>query len=272
MAQMLIDSNKCNQCKLCVIECPINIIRIREGDTIPSWVGGGSRLCLICGHCVAVCPPGALGLDTMKPEDCIPTGKKWLPTPEQSEHFLKARRSVRVYKEQAVEREKLAKLIDIASYAPSGHNGQPVEWLVITDKKEVKRLAGLTADWLRLVIKEQPQLASALQAKRVVTGWDSGLDTISRNAPHLIVAHANNNLTGGDFQIALEYLELAAFSQGLGSCWAGYMQGAAALYPPMAEVLQLPEGHRSFGAMLIGYPAHKLARIPIRNKPKIIWR
>lgn len=272
MAQMQIDSNKCNQCKLCVLECPINIIRIREGDTTPSWIGGGSRLCLNCGHCVAVCPPGALGLDTMKPEECTPTGKDWLPTPEQAEHFLKSRRSVRVYKEQPVEREKLAKLIDIARYAPSGHNGQPVEWLVITDKKEVRHLAELTADWLRWVIKEQPQLASVLQAKRVVSGWDSGLDTISRGAPHLIVAHANKDMQARDFQIALEYLELAAYSQGLGACWAGYMQGAAAYYPSMIEALKLPEDHQSFGAMLIGYPAHKLSRIPIRNKPKIIWR
>ena len=179
---------------------------------------------------------------------------------------------MRVYKEQPVEREKLAKLIDIARYAPSGHNGQPVEWLVITDKNEVKQLAELTADWLRWLIKEQPQLASALQAKRVVSGWDSGLDTISRNAPHLIVAHANKDMLARDFQIALEYLELAAFSQGLGACWAGYMQGAAAFYPPMVEALKLPEGHQSYGAMLVGYPAHKLARIPLRKKPKIIWR
>ena len=272
MAQMQIDSNKCNQCRLCVLECPIRIIRIREGDTVPSWIGGGSRLCLDCGHCVAVCPPGALGLDTMRPELCAPTGKDWLPTPEQAEHFLKSRRSVRVYKEQPVEREKLAKLIDIARYAPSGHNGQPVEWLVITDKKEVRQLAELTAEWLRWIIKEQPELASALQAKRVVAGWDAGADTVSRGASHLIVAHANKNMPAGDFQIALTYLELAAYSLGLGACWAGYMQGAAALYPPMVEALRLPEGHQSYGAMLIGYPAHRLARIPLRKEPRIIWR
>ncbi len=272
MPQMQIDSNKCNKCRLCLIECPINIIRIREGDSTPSWIGGGSRLCLNCGHCVAVCPTAALGLDTMKPEDCIPTGKDWLPTPAQSEHFLKARRSVRVYKEQPVEREKLEKLIDVARYAPSGHNSQPGQWLVITDKKEVKKLAGLTADWLRWLIKEQPEMAAALQAKRVVSGWDSGLDTISRNAPHLIVAYANQSILSRDFQIALEYLELAAFSQGLGACWAGYMHGAFATYSPAMEALKLPEGCQSYGSMLVGYPAHKLARIPLRNKPNIIWR
>lgn len=272
MAQMYIDHDKCNQCGLCVPECPVRIIRIREQDSVPSWVGGGSRLCINCGHCVAVCPPGAVGLETMKPEECTPVRKELLPTPEQAEHFLKSRRSVRVYQERPVEREKLAKLIDIASYAPSGHNGQPAQWLVVSDKKEVRRLAEMTADWLRWVIKEKPALAEMLQAKRVVSGWDSGRDVVAHDAPHLIMAHANKNASAGDCQIALTYLELAAYSLGIGTCWAGYMQGAAAFYPPMIEALQLPQDHQSFGVMMVGYPAHKLSRIPLRNKPKIIWR
>ena len=273
MTQIYVDRDKCNQCGLCVVECPIRIIRIREQDSVPSWVGGGSRLCLNCGHCVAVCPPGAVGLETMKPEECTPTRRDLLPTPKQVEHFLKSRRSVRVYQEQPVEREKLAKLIDIASYAPSGHNGQPVEWLVLTDKKDVRRLAELTADWLRWVIKEEPTLAGMLQAKRVVAGWDSGADVVARGAPHLIIAHTDQyGVHAGDCTIALTYLELAAYSLGLGACWAGYMQGAAVLYPPMIEALQLPEGHQSFGVMMVGYPAHKLSRIPLRNKPRIAWR
>jgi len=272
MAQMYIDRDKCNQCGLCVVECPIHIIRIREQDSVPSWVGGGSRVCINCGHCVAVCPPGAVGLETMKPEECTLVRRELLPTPEQAEHFLKSRRSVRVYQEQPVEREKLDKLIEITSYAPSGHNGQPVQWLVFSDKKEVRRLAELTVDWLRWVIKENRALAEALQAKRIVAGWDSRRDVVARGAPHLIMAHANKNAPAGDCQIALTYLELAAYSLGLGACWAGYMQGAAVFYPPMIEALQLPEGHQSFGVMMVGYPAHKLSRIPLRNKPKILWR
>jgi len=34
----------------------------------------------------------------MKPEECVPISKKLLPTAEQVEHFLKSRRSIRVYK------------------------------------------------------------------------------------------------------------------------------------------------------------------------------
>jgi len=40
----------------------------------------------------------------------------------------------------------------------------------------------------------------------------------------------------------------------------------------MKEALQLPEEHQTFGAMMVGYPRHRFRRIPLRNKPTIIWR
>ena len=273
MTSIYNDNEKCNQCGLCVIECPTGIIKIVESDTVPSWVDGGDTLCINCGHCVAVCPPGALSLDMMNPEDCTPIKRDVLPTQDQVEHFLKSRRSVRVYKECSVEREKLAKLIDIARYAPTGCNFQPVHWLVVENADEVRRLAGLVADWIRLTIKESPWLAGILHSDLVVKAWDSGKDVIMRDAPHIIVAHANKDIAVlGDCQIALTYLELAAYSMGLGACWNGYFQLAATSYPPMIEALQLPQDHQSFGAMMVGYPAHKMTRIPLRNEPKIVWR
>jgi nitroreductase/NAD-dependent dihydropyrimidine dehydrogenase PreA subunit len=259
---------------MCAIECPAGIIVIKEPEALPFMAGGGEAMCMNCGHCVAVCPPGAISLETMKPEDCAPVSKKLLPAPEQVEHFLRSRRSVRVYKEEPVPREMLAKLIDIARYAPSGHNWQPVQWLVIEDTKEVKRLSGLVVDWMRSLIKEAPWVADLLPLDLIVAAWESGVDVIMRDAPHVIVGHAPGDSASAqtDGVIALTYLELAAYSLGLGACWAGFFQFAAASYPPMLEALQLPEGHQCLGAMMIGYPKYKLSRIPLRNEPKIIWR
>jgi nitroreductase len=48
-----------------------------------------------------------------------------------------------VYKDKSVDKAELNKLINIARYAPSGHNLQPVEWLVLGDKAELKRLSGI---------------------------------------------------------------------------------------------------------------------------------
>jgi len=122
MSIFAVDHDKCNFCGLCAVECPAAIIVIKRPEALPFMARGGEKFCINCGHCVAVCPPGAISLETMKPADCITVSKELLPTPEQVEHFLKSRRSVRVFKEEPVPRKILAKLIDIAHYAPSGRN------------------------------------------------------------------------------------------------------------------------------------------------------
>lgn len=268
-----IDPDMCDSCGVCSVECPTAVISMRKGGTLPSLAKAGELRCVNCGHCVAVCPRGAIRHRAMRPEECGPINNKLLPSAEQVEHLLKSRRSIRVYKKKPVPRETLAKLIDIARYAPSAGNLQPVHWLVIEDKEEVKRLSGLVVDAMRLMFKETPGLADLSYLGLIVTAWDRGIDVIMHDAPHLIVAHANKHfgLPQADCDIALTYLELAAYSMGLGACWNGLFQ-VAANYPAVMEALQLPEGHRCFGAMLIGYPEYKYRRIPLRKEPTVIWR
>lgn len=274
MRVLTVDPDKCNFCELCGIECTAGIIVTKGLGDLPRMPRRVAELCINCGHCVAVCPTAAITLDTMNPEDCTPVRQELLPTPEQAEHFLKSRRSVRVYKEEPVPRETLAKLIDTARYAPSGHNLQPVEWLVVANPEEVRRLSAVVVDWMRSAIEEGSPLAETLPLNLVVTAWESGFDPIMRSAPHAIVAHAPGDVASAqtDGIIALTYLELAAYSLGLGACWAGFLHFAATSYPAMLKALQLPEGHQCLGAMMIGYPKHRLARIPLRNGPAILWR
>ena len=274
MSLFVIDDAKCTRCGLCFLECPASVIDMREKKALPTLAEGGEERCIACGHCVAVCVPGALSHRDMKPDELTQVNSRQLPTPAQVERFLKMRRSIRAYKRKPVPREVLQKLIDIARYAPSGTNSQPVQWLVIEDPKEVHRLAGMVADWMRPMIGALPQMTNAFHLDLIVAAWDLGVDTITRGAPHVIVAHAPSDipLAEGNSYIALTYLELAAYSLGLGACWAGWFQFAAANHPPMVEALQLPEGHQNYGAMMIGYPKHRFRRIPLRNEPQIIWR
>ena len=90
----------------------------------------------------------------------------------------------------------------------------------------------------------------------------------------MIVAHAykNDRSAPAACTIALTFLDLAAMSFGLGACWAGYFNAAANFWPPMQKALSLPEGHISFGAMMVGHPRFQYQRLPLRNEPKITWR
>jgi nitroreductase/NAD-dependent dihydropyrimidine dehydrogenase PreA subunit len=274
MSLFTVDQKACRRDGLCVAECPAKIIEISGKEGFPTPVAGAEELCLNCGHCVSICPHEALSLKTMSPKDCLPLRKELFLSPEHCEHFLRSRRSIRSYKGKEVPHDLLQKLIDTARYAPTGHNSQSVHWLVIEDPTEVRHLGGLVADWMRSLLAERAEFALSMHMDRVVDSWDKGIDRIMRGAPHLVVAHGLSTMRVSQPScfIALTYLELAAPSLGLGTCWAGYFTAAANFYPPLQKVLALPQGHQTYGAAMIGYPKYAYQRMPSRNKPAIAWR
>lgn len=274
MSVFTVDPELCNSCGMCFLECPAAVIEIAKPKALPTLAAGGEERCIVCGHCVAVCPKAAIALDKMRPEQCAPLRRELLPSAEQVEQLLRSRRSIRAYKKKPVAHGMLARLIDIARYAPTGRNAQDVQWLVVEDPGETRRLAGLVVDWMRGQLEASPQLGRLLHFDTIVAGWEKGRDPVLRGAPHVIVAHASRAALLGQLNctIALTYLELAAYSMGLGACWAGWLQAVAQAHPQVAEALRLPDGHQSFGAMMVGYPRHRFSRIPLRNEPAVIWR
>lgn len=268
-----VDKTKCKKDGICAAVCPRGVIELSGERDYPTPVKDASKLCVNCGHCIAVCPHGALSLERMKPDECSRVQKELLPDPDQVGHFLSARRSTRNYLQKPVEKETLSKLISFAGYAPSGCNFQPVNWLVIEDAAKIELIAGLVIEWMRIMVRENPESAELLSFESHITGWEKGEDKIFRGAPHIIIAHSPVAMTGAQLMctIALTHLELAAFSLGLGACWAGFLMVAAMVYPPLQQALNLPEGHQCYGAMMVGYPKYEYNLIPKRNTPRITW-
>jgi nitroreductase/NAD-dependent dihydropyrimidine dehydrogenase PreA subunit len=268
-----VDENTCNRDGVCVESCPSGLIIMGE-DGYPVPVPDAEEVCIRCGHCVAVCPTGSLKHRIVKIERCLPLDEKLAIDEKQASQFLMGRRSIRAFKKKEVPQNDIAKLIETARFAPTGHNAQDVGWLVITNRDILRKLAGLTIEWMRTVIKDNPKLASELLLDRTAGRWEQGIDVILRDAPALIVTHAakDNRIAPMNCVIALTYFELAASSQGMGCCWAGYLRSASTNYAPMAEALGLPEGHQCFGAMMLGYPRFKYRLIPSRKPAKVTWR
>lgn len=269
---LTVDKEKCNQDGICVAECPMKIIDMKD-DGYPRAVTGADNLCIECGHCVAVCPTGAMTQADLKPEDCLEVKPEWLLDGPRAEHFLRYRRSIRSYKTRPVDKSLLEELIRVARYAPSGHNTQPVKWQVIYQAEEVHRLSGLAVDWMRHMIETHPRTAGRLHLDLVAAAWDMGIDTISRGAPHLILANGSkdNPAAQSACTIALTYLDLAAPAMGLGTCWNGFFNAAALEWEPLRQALGLKDGQANFGAMMIGFPRFNYHRMPERREPVITW-
>ena len=274
MGQIHVDKGSCKRDGICAAVCPMGIIELKDDSPVPGLVAGLEQLCIKCGHCVAVCPHGALSLDGMKAKDCPPVRTELSLGSEQVARFLRSRRSIRTYRDEGIDREKLAKLIDMAHYAPTGTNSQQVQWLVINSREQLHSLAGMIIDMLRYLTREEHPLAKAYRLERSIAAWDAGIDTVLRGAPALVVAHAPKAyaLAQVDSSIALTFLDLAAPTSGLGACWAGFFMMAAAQWPPLQQALALPDGHACFGALMIGYPKYDYHRLPLRKEAAITWR
>ena len=146
--------------------------------------------------------------------------------------LIEKRYSVRAYKSQEVEDEKLQQVLDAARLAPTASNRQPFQFIVI-------RTAGREAEIRRIYKAEWFYRAPLVICACTLTSqaW-SRMD--------------DKNYGEVDVTIAMDHLILAATELGLGTCWI-------AAFDPVAvrEVLGLPEGVEPIAFTPLGYPADR---------------
>jgi nitroreductase/NAD-dependent dihydropyrimidine dehydrogenase PreA subunit len=267
MSLVTIDHNACRRDGMCSEVCPAGLFE-KDGEGFPAFRAGADQHCIACGHCVAVCPQGAVSHEALPMEDAhIIDHTLAVPVPALNQ-LLRSRRSVREFREDPVPQALVSEIIDAARWAPSAVNRQPVHWLMIQTPAEVRRLAGQVIDYLRRSTGLEPRYA------RYIEMWDQGRDPILRNAPHLAVIHAPDEWiwSAVDSTIALTQFELAAVAQGIGTCWAGFLMRAANGHPPLREALGIPADHSVFGALMYGFPRYRYHRVPPRLEARIEWR
>lgn len=275
MALFTVDEEKCGFCGTCIVVCPAGLIQMSDADAVPTSANGDDDACRDCGHCVVVCPNEAFSHGKVDSEQCIPIRDELRIESGQIGQLMRSRRSVRNYEDKPVARETILELLDIARYAPSGCNTQPVHWLVVYETDRVRQISEMVIEGLRHQLRQESKQPLSDVLVRLVKTWDDGSkDVVSRGAPHLIIAHGPKDDPGSPSAgiIAQTYLELAASVFGLGTCWIGLVDMTADAWPPLKQFLGLPQGHVVLGTMAIGYPQFKYARIPLRKELRVTWR
>jgi len=152
--------------------------------------------------------------------------------------IIRKRRSIRKYKKQPVEPEKIALLVETALRAPSSRGLNPWEFIVVDDQNFISKLA---------------------EAKEHGSSFLKG-------APLAVVVCADParcDVWVEDTSIASTFISLAAEALGLGSCW---VQIRERRHSPektaeefVREVLQIPPHLKVEAIIAIGYPAEDKA-------------
>jgi nitroreductase len=183
--------------------------------------------------------------------------------PEEANNFIRARRSIRSYKNIPVEREKLMQLVDVAHLAPTASNSQGISYLIIDDKKIIELAVEECIKWFENDATWSKVLAGMIKAYR-----ENKVEIILRDAPSIILTLADGDFYNGreNSIISLSYLELYAPSLGLGSCWAGVFEICArSENSPINKIFNIPEKKKITGAVMVGYPKYTYKRFTERQ-------
>lgn len=160
---------------------------------------------------------------------------------------IERRYSVRSYKPDPVEDEKLSRVLEAARQAPTANNQQPFRILVVHTRgreEELQRVYGRR--WLTQAPLLIGFVALPGEAWRRMDGKPYG---------------------EVDAAIAMDHLVLAATALGLGTCWIAAFDPAAA-----REVLALPDGVEPLAFTPLGFAADTLGPKKRKGLEEIVRR
>ena len=272
MPTILVDQDLCTRCGICSVVCPVRIVDPANENTLPRVTGEKAGMCIQCGHCEISCPSQALLLNVRPDEKVpLPAGAGTI-SPYDLAFYLRKRRSVRYFTKEPVPKENIEGVLDIARYAASAGNGQPVQWIVVHDPEKVKNIAGLTIEWMKTLIGSGHPMSGYVPS--LIAGWEHGYDPVCRGAPHLLFPHIpeGNPMAQTDAIIALTHFDIAAPAFGIGTCWAGFVAMAAMSYEPLQKEMGIPAGRKPAYAMMFGHPQYKVYGIPRRKPLEVTWQ
>lgn len=244
-----VNEEKCIGCGLCASDCPSSYLHVEGGKARVNSVG-----CLECGHCYAICPQGAIEMTRydIKEEPVVPMSELSSDTLLAA---MKSRRTVRQFTEQAVEPEKIEKILEAGRYAPTGSNRQNVAYTILGSRQ--KEAEAICVELFR------KGTSLPRRFKSVADRFNIPDNFFFKGAPLVIVVSSSGGVNAG---LASSYMEIMAESLGLGVLYSGFFCACTRLSVKLRRLLSLPRGHKVVTCMVMGYPAVKYQRI-VPRKP-----
>jgi nitroreductase/NAD-dependent dihydropyrimidine dehydrogenase PreA subunit len=286
MSSIQIDAEQCKKCGTCVQICPADLFVQEAKGTVPKIIDTAN--CLDCGHCVAICPNEAISHSSFPSGSIHPVHSEMLPNTEQLMELLRSRRSIREFRNKPVEQAAIEQVIEGARFAPSAHNVQSTEFIVIQDKAVLSQILKITVAQLNLWSKilKNPLLRLynrfvthtnldelVKSFTKIVCEYEQGKDLVLHDAPTLLLFHADKNagFASTNANLALQNASLVCETLGLGAFYTGFVIFACDFNKQIAKMLELPPQHKIYGGLAIGYPKFRYHNWIERHPAHIKW-
>ena len=183
--------------------------------------------------------------------------------------LVKNRRSVRKYKNQAVDKDDILKILDAANWAPSAMNWQPWEFLVVSGEL-IKSMGDSFKAVVEKIMRESEETAFDEKFVDFAARYGGApvvIVVLTRASEKPNVRKANIESTSA----AMENLILAAADLGLGTCW---MTGPLHDENNLRRILDISPDKEIVAVTPLGYPDEvpKLhPRLDAELKQKVRW-
>ena len=283
-----INKDKCTDCGVCREVCAV-----LRNMGFPSLEAPECRhMCIRCGHCMAICPQSAISIADLAP--ATPVGE--LPSEQQALDLVRARRSIRVFKQQQIRKQDWEKLIEAVKYTPTGHNTQGIALMIIESADILEEISAIGMSLLknlsrrinmpvlRHLYKRMMGERTYATASKLLTFTscqeemiERGDDPILFHAPALMLF-----LTQKSEQLGQVHGDLAAHTAaiyaptlGIGTCYAGIVMLAFSgpgSQSKIRKVVNLPEEYTVSNALMVGYAKHQYRNIPDRKALNILYQ
>lgn len=262
-----INQEKCNGCGLCVNDCLSRVIDIDSGIAVIH----DHSTCLLCGHCGAICPQAAITFDNE-----IGIEFKGFRNVEfnQLDQMIKMKRSIRQYKDQAVDNESIEKILEIGRVSPTGGNRQPLKFTVVNHPEKMEELKLLAMKTLYEYGQHIEGRYKIVFNNMLKNYLETGFDRLFYNAPTLISIYGdaeNSANIAVDAGIAAGQMSLIAETLGLGSCFIGFLNFAAEQNGEIYKLLKIPEGNKLMVNIILGHKDVQYIRTVPRNELNVTY-